>query len=140
MTKEIWLNLPVKDVGRSKEFFSRIGFTLNAQHTNGEMACFEIGEKKMTVLFFEEKTFKGFTKSEISDTKTGSEVLISFDAGNREAVDETARNVFEAGGTVFSEPAEIQGWMYGFAFADLDGHRWNQVYMDFSRMPGQDAQ
>ena len=134
MTKEIWINLPVKDVSKSKEFFSRIGFSLNEKHTNGEMACFEVGEKKMTVLFFAEETFKGFTKSEISDAKTGAEILISFDAESREEVDETAKKVWEAGGRIFSEPSEIQGWMYGFAFADLDGHRWNMVYMDFSKM------
>jgi uncharacterized protein len=135
MTKEIWLNLPVRDVNKSKEFFEKIGFTLNEKHTGPDMVCFEVGEKKMTVLFFAEETFKGFTKSEISDAKRGTEVLISFDAESREEVDETARKVFDTGGTVFSEPAEIQGWMYGFGFADLDGHRWNMVYMDFSKMP-----
>jgi len=135
MTKEIWLNLPVKDVNKSKEFFGKIGFSLNEKHTGGDMVCFEVGTKKITVLFFAEETFKGFTKNEISDTKAGSEVLISFDAESREEVDETAQKVWDAGGKVFSEPAEIQGWMYGFAFADLDGHRWNMVYMDFSKLP-----
>lgn len=134
MTKEIWLNLPVKNVDKSKEFFGKIGFSLNEKHTNETMACFTVGEKKMTVLFFSEETFKGFTKSEISETNTGAEVLISFDAESRNDVDDTARKVFEAGGKVFSEPAEIQGWMYGFAFADLDGHRWNQVFMDSGKM------
>ena len=62
-------------------------------------------------------------------------MMISFDAESREEVDEMARKVFEAGGNIFGEPAEIQGWMYGFAFTDLDGHRWNQLYMDFSKMP-----
>ena len=135
MTKEIWLNLPVKDVGKSREFFSQIGWTLNEKHKSDDMVCFEVGTKKITVLFFAEGTFKSFAKQEVSDTKTGSEVLISFDAENRDDVDETARKVFEAGGTIFSEPGEIQGWMYGFAFADLDGHRWNQVFMDFGQMP-----
>ncbi len=135
MTKEIWLNLPVKNVDKSKEFFGKIGFSLNEKQTNETMACFTVGEKKMTVLFFSEETFKSFTRSEISETNTCAEVLISFDAENRDEVDETARKVFEAGGAIFSEPAEIQGWMYGFAFADLDGHRWNQVFMDFSKMP-----
>jgi uncharacterized protein len=135
MTKEIWLNLPVKDVAKSKEFFGRIGFKLNEKHTSPEMVCFEVGEKKMTVLFFAEETFKGFTKSEVSDAKQGAEILISFDAESRDEIDETARKVFDAGGTIFSEPAELQGWMYGFAFADLDGHRWNMVYMDFSKLP-----
>lgn len=135
MTKEIWINLPVKNVNKSKEFFSRIGFSLNEQQTNETMACFSVGAKQITVLFFDEATFKGFTNHEISDTNLGSEVLISFDAESREEIDETARKVSEAGGNIFSEPAEIQGWMYGFAFADLDGHRWNQIFMDFSKLP-----
>jgi len=87
------------------------------------------------VLLFAEDTFKSFTKHDLTDTRQSTETLFSFDAESREEVDEIARKVFDAGGNVFSEPAEIQGWMYGFAFADLDGHRWNQVYMDFSRMP-----
>jgi predicted lactoylglutathione lyase len=100
------------------------------------MVCFEVGAKsKTTVLFFDENTFKGFTNHEISDTKTGSEILVSFNAESRDEVDETARKVFDAGGTIFAEPLEIQGWMYGFAFADPDGHRWNQVFMDFSKLP-----
>lgn len=136
MINEIWLNFPSKDLTKTKEFFEKIGFTLNENQTNEQMVCFEVGAKnKTTVLFFDENTFKGFTNHEISDTKTGSEILVSFGAESREEVDETARKVFDAGGTIFAEPLEIQGWMYGFAFADLDGHRWNQVFMDFSKMP-----
>lgn len=50
-------------------------------------------------------------------------------------MDQFTEKVKEAGGTVFSKPAESEGWMYGSAFADLDGHRWNILYMDFSKMP-----
>lgn len=135
MTKELWLNLSAKDLNKTKVFFSKIGFALNEKQTNEKMVCFTVGEKATTVSFFDEETFKGFTKSEIADTRNGSEFLISFDAESRDEVDETARKVFEAGGTVFAEPAEIQGWMYGFAFADLDGHRWNQIFMDFGKLP-----
>lgn len=136
MTKELWINLPVKDVEKSKEFFTKIGFSPNTEHgDNAEMACLQVGEKNFSVLLFAEDTFKSFTKHDLTDTRQSTETLFSFDAESREEVDETARKVFDAGGNVFSEPAEIQGWMYGFAFADLDGHRWNQVYMDFSRMP-----
>jgi uncharacterized protein len=124
-----------KDINKSKEFFTKIGFSLNTTHDTDDMTCLVVSEKNVQVLLFSENTFKGFTKNEISDTKAGSEVLLSFDAESREEVDELASRVFEAGGTVFSEPAEIQGWMYGCAFADLDGHRWNMVYMDFSKMP-----
>lgn len=135
MTKELWINLPVRDVDKSKEFFGRIGFTLNEKYTGPGMACFEVGEKKTNVLFCDENTFKSFTKKEIADAGAGTEVLISFDAESRDEIDETARRVFDAGGTVYAEPAEIQGWMYGFAFVDPDGHRWNQVFMDFDKMP-----
>lgn len=135
MTKDLWLNLPAKDLTKTKDFFSKIGFTLNEQQTNDAMVCFQVGAKNLTVLFFSEETFRGFTKSEIADTKSGSEILISFDAESREEVDETASKVFDAGGKILSEPQEMQGWMYGFVFADLDGHRWNQLFMDFSKMP-----
>ena len=135
MTKELWINLPVKDVAKSKKFFTKIGFLPNIEHSDtAEMACLQVGEKKISVLLFAENTFKGFTKHDITDTRQSTETLFSFDAESREEVDDTARKVFEAGGNVFSEPAEIQGWMYGFAFADLDGHRWNQVYMNSSKM------
>ncbi len=134
MTKEIWLNLPAKNLDKTKQFYNKIGFKLNEQQTNEQMVCFSVGEKKMTVLFWDEETFKTFTKNEISDTKAGTEILISLDAANREEIDETASKVFDAGGTIVAAPAETQGWMYGFAFYDLDGHRWNQLFMDFAKL------
>ncbi len=136
MAKELWISLPVKNVGKAKEFFTRIGFSPNTEHCAGdEMACVQLGEKKFNVLLFAENTFQSFTKNALTDTRQATETLISFDAENREEVDQTARKVFEAGGTIFSAPAENQGWMYGFAFCDLDGHRWNQVFMDTGKMP-----
>lgn len=134
MIKDIWLNFSSKDLAKTKEFFEKIGFKLD-EKSNDQMVGFKVGAKETTVLFFPEETLKGFMKNEISDTKAGSEIMISFDAESPDEVDETARKVFDAGGTIIAEPAEIQGWMYGFAFADLDGHRWNQIYMDFSKMP-----
>lgn len=130
MTKEIWLNLPVKDINKSKDFFGALGFSFNRQPESANMACLNIGEKSFNVLLFSENTFKGFTKTDIPDTKNASEILISINAESREEVDKLAEKVWEAGGTIFSEPGEIQGWMYGFGFADLDGHRWNSVFMD----------
>jgi hypothetical protein len=138
MTNEIWLNLPVKDVSKSKEFFQQIGFALNEQNGCGdEMAGLRIGRNNFNVMLVAENPFRHFSKSEIADNKTSAQILISFDAESREAVDDLARKVFDAGGTIFSEPQEMQGWMYGFGFTDLDGHRWNQVFMDFSKMPQQ---
>jgi predicted lactoylglutathione lyase len=135
MTKGSWINLPVKDVCKSKEFFAKLGFSFDEKRSNDEMAVLWVGESKAHVLLFSEKTFKSFTQNELANTGKATEVLISFEAESREEVDQIARKVFEAGGNIFGEPGEIQGWMYGCGFADLDGHRWNVLYMDFSRMP-----
>ncbi len=136
MTKELWINLPVKDVKNSKEFFTKLGFSLNPQYGNSaESASLLIGSKNIVVMLFAEPMFKGFTRNEIADTKQATEALFSIDAESRAEVDEMAKKAADAGGTIFSKPEEIQGWMYGCGFADLDGHRWNVLHMDMSKMP-----
>ncbi|MDB5209069.1 MAG: extradiol dioxygenase [Flavisolibacter sp.] len=138
MTKDIWINLPVKDVNKSKEFFSSLGFRLNTRMgTSADSASFFVGEKNVVLMLFSEAMFKGFTANELADTSKGTEVLFSIDAESTEEVDEMAKKAVDAGGILFSKPALNQGWMYGCAFADLDGHRWNVLYMDFSKMPQQ---
>ncbi|MBF4518532.1 extradiol dioxygenase [Flavobacterium sp. ANB] len=135
MTKQIWLNLPVKDVAKSKAFFSKIGFSFNEQHDTPSSTCMLVGDGKFVVMLFEESLFASFSQNKLTDTQLSSEILISIDAESREEVDQLAEKVKDAGGNVFGLPGESQGWMYGCGFADLDGHRWNVLYMDFSKMP-----
>lgn len=134
MTKEIWINLPVKDPNKSKEFFTKLGFSFNSHHSSDDSVSFFIGDKNVVLMLFAESSFKNFTGSNIADTKQVAEVLFSIDAASKEEVNEMAKKAKEAGGTVFGEPGG-EGWMYGCGFADLDGHRWNVLYMDFSQMP-----
>lgn len=82
----------------------------------------------------QENAFKGFNQFPITNTKRSSEILFSFDAESREEVDELAQKVVDAGGKIFSGPGDNQGWMYGFGFSDLDGHRWNVLFMDMSKI------
>ncbi len=135
MTKQIWLNLPVKDINRSKEFFTALGFTFKENRSNTTMLAMMVGDNNFPVMLFEESVFKGVVQNEITDTILSSEILISVDAESREEVEEFAQKVSIAGGDVFAKPAEIRGWMYGCAFADPDGHRWNVLYMDMEKMP-----
>ena len=135
MVKQIWLNLPVKNVEKSKAFFTEIGFSFNEKHDTASYTCMVVGENNFAVMLFEEKQFESCILNKIADTTIGSEVLISIDAQSREEVDEFAKKVQGAGGNVFAEPAENEGWMYGCGFADLDGHRWNVLYMDLSKLP-----
>ena len=136
MTKEIWLNLPVKDIKKSKEFFMHLGFSLNSKYGNSDdSACFLIGNNNFVLMLFSETTFKTFTRNPITDTTKSTEVLISIDAENREEVDEMAKKAEQGGGIVYAAPGEKDGWLYGCGFSDLDGHRWNVLYMDMSKMP-----
>ncbi|MEO6546603.1 MAG: VOC family protein [Ferruginibacter sp.] len=138
MTKEIWINLPVKDVSKSKDFFTQLGFTFNTRYGNDkDSASLLIGSKNVVVMLFPEHVFESFTGTKIADLRQGAEVLISIDAESREEVDELANKAVAAGGILFGKPNEIQGWMYGCGFSDLDGHRWNVLYMDMNRMPKQ---
>lgn len=135
MTKQIWLNLPVKNVAKAKDFFWKIGFSFNQQHDTPTSTCMLVGDGHFVVMLFEEILFESFSQNKITDTRSSSEILISIDAESKEEVDELIEKVKTAGGNVFAPPAESQGWMYGAAFADLDGHRWNVLYMDLSKIP-----
>lgn len=136
MTKEIWINLPVKDVKKSTTFFTQIGFSQHPGPGNSaDTVSFSIGSKGVIVMLIAEHLFKMFTRAEIADTKQGAEVLFSIDAESREEVDELVNKVRAAGGSIYAEAGENQGWMYGCGFADPDGHRWNSLYMDMSKMP-----
>lgn len=133
MAKQIFVNLPVKNLEKSKEFFAKLGFTYNPQFTDDKAACMVIGENIFAMLLLE-PFFKTFTAKEISDAKKTTEVLIAIDTESREKVDEMVKKAVEAGGSIYSQPQD-HGWMYQHAFADLDGHQWEVLYADESAIP-----
>lgn len=131
MAKDIWINLPVSDLARAVEFFTAIGFTPNPGPGNtSHSASFTVGEARVPLMLFVDEVFAGFAHHPPADTRHGAEVMFSLGADSREAVDAVAERARAAGGTVFAEPAEAQGVMYGCGFCDPDGHRWNVLYMD----------
>lgn len=132
MIKDLWINLPVKDVKKSKEFFKKIGFNFNNEYpVNDEATSFIVGGK--VLMLFSETAFKDFINNEISDTKKGVEVLLSFNVDARVEVDELYEKVQLAGGNIV-RPCIDGGWLYGFGFTDLDGHNFNALYMDYAKM------
>ena len=133
MATKIFVNLPVKDLNKSKEFFARLGFSFNEQFTDDKAACLVIGENIFAMLLREE-FFKTFTKKEIADAKKTTEALIAIDAESRQQVDDMIKKAAEAGGSIYRD-AEDHGWMYGHGFADLDGHQWEVLYMDEAALP-----
>ena len=133
MATKIFVNLPVKDLNKSKEFFARLGFSFNEQFTDDKAACLVIGENIFAMLLREE-FFKRFTKKESADAKKTTEALIAIDAESRQQVDDMIKKAAEAGGSIYRD-AEDHGWMYGHGFADLDGHQWEVLYMDEAALP-----
>ncbi|SFT09373.1 VOC family protein [Paenibacillus sp. BC26] len=131
MSQEIWINLPVKDVERSTAFFNEIGF--NAVNVGNERAHLAIGQT--TILLFPNEEFEKFTGSKTAETSHSAEVIFSISADSRDEIDAFIQKVEFAGGSIFGKPSDIDGWMYGAGFADPDGHRWNLLYMDKSKMP-----
>jgi predicted lactoylglutathione lyase len=136
MASDVWLNLPVKDVKRSAELFISSGLAQRTEHGNSETSQgLVFGEKKFVVMLFHEPIFKNIVAGNVSDAKQANEMMISIGASSKNEVDELAKKIETGGGTIFSKPQEVQGWMYGFAFSDLDGHKWNILYMDMGKMP-----
>lgn len=136
MSRELWLNLPVREPERAKAFYTQLGFRLNEQYASQDGSLSLIaGDNQVVLMLFPETTFRTFAGNPIADSRQGTEVLFSLGANSRDEVDEIALKAESAGGTVFSKPGEQGGWMYGCGFADPDGHRWNALYMDMSKMP-----
>jgi len=133
MARQIFINLPVKDLKQSITFFKKLGFKFNPQFTDDKAACMIIGENIYSMLLLE-KLFKSFTKKKVADAKKTTEVLIAIDVKSRKDVDKMIKKVVAAGGSLYNNPQD-HGWMYGHSFADLDGHQWEVLYMDESKMP-----
>ncbi|HEX2832495.1 MAG TPA: VOC family protein [Thermoanaerobaculia bacterium] len=128
MSREIFVNLPVRDLEKSKAFFSALGFTYNAQFTDEKAACMIISDKAW-VMLLSEPFFKGFMKNEICDTTRATETLIALSCESRAEVDAIVRKAIDAGGRHAMDPQD-HGFMYGWSFYDLDGHHWEVLWMD----------
>jgi len=131
MATQIYVNLPVKDLGRSKDFFGKLGFSFNQQFSNEDGACLVLGEN-IFVMLLTEKFFRTFIKKDIADASKVTEVINAFSVDNKAQVDEIATKAVSAGALEYNE-AQDHGWMYSRAFQDLDGHLWEVVYTDLSK-------
>ena len=128
MGTKVFVNLPVKDLNKSKEFFSKLGFTFNQQFTDDKAACMVISEENYAMLLLEQ-FFKVFTNKEIADAKKSTEVLVALSAESRQKVDEILNKALAAGAKEPRAPQD-HGFMYGRSLEDLDGHIWEIFWMD----------
>ncbi len=127
---KIFINLPVRDLNNTIDFFTKLGFKFNPQFTDENATCMIVGED-IFVMLLVEKFFKTFTKKEICDTSKDTEVIVALSVESREKVDQMINKALESGGKESREPQD-HGWMYGRSFEDINKHLWEIIYMDES--------
>ncbi|WP_137892751.1 VOC family protein [Ramlibacter sp. 2FC] len=133
MKRQIYVNLPIKDMARSQAFFRSLGFDFNPQFTNEQGACMVVADD-IYVMLLVEPFFQTFTKKPVADATKSTEVLVCLSCASRAEVDETVAKARAAGAAVPNAPQD-HGFMYGHGFEDLDGHVWELAYMDMSAAP-----
>ncbi|CAH0355654.1 VOC family protein [Aquabacterium sp. CECT 9606] len=136
MSRQIFVNLPVRDLDKTKAFFSSLGFGFNQQFTNEKAACMVISEDHSYVMLLVEDFFKSFIRKAVADAHQSTEVLMCLSCDSRAEVDEMVAKAIAAGGKA-SKEAKDHGFMYEHGFEDLDGHLWEVMHMDLSAAPPQ---
>ncbi|KRV48128.1 glyoxalase [Wenjunlia vitaminophila] len=134
MSVKTFVNLPVKDLDRSKAFFSTLGFSFDQRFTDDKAACLVISEESY-VMLLTEPFFEEFTKKEIADAGAVTEAIIALGVESRQRVDDLVNAALSEGGKPSNEPQD-QGFMYARSFQDPDGHLWEVVFMDPGAMSG----
>jgi predicted lactoylglutathione lyase len=137
MATQIFMNLPVKDLDRSVQFFTALGFSFNPDYTDENATCMVINDDAYVMLLVE-KFFKTFTSKEIVDATSATEAIMAFSVDSRDAVDQMVGKALDAGGTE-SQPVQDYGFMYSHSFQDPDGHLWEVMWMDPAGPPADGA-
>ena len=132
MPTNIFVNLAVKDLEKSKAFFMALGYTFNPQFTDQNAACLVISPTIYAMLIVP-AFFQTFTSKEIIDATKQVETLLALTCEDRAQVDDLAARAEAAGGKVYR--TDDQGWMYTKSIEDLDGHNWEFFYMDVTKAP-----
>ena len=128
MPTQIFVNLPVKELPRSVDFFTRLGFSFNPQFTNENATCMIVSDN-IYVMLLVEPFFQTFTNKPISNATANTEVLIALSMDSREQVNEIVAKAIAAGAKT-PNPVRDYGFMYQHGFEDLDGHLWEVFYME----------
>ena len=128
-SRKIFVNLAVKDLDRSVQFFAKLGFTFDPRFTDEQATCMIVSDEAFVMLLVEGR-FQDFTRKELADPARQTEAIMAVSAESRAQVDELADTALASGGSAANEPIDMDGFMYGRSFQDPDGHLWEVVWMD----------
>ncbi|MBO9690667.1 VOC family protein [Chryseobacterium sp.] len=132
---EIYVNLPIKDVQKTREFWTKLGFSINEQFSDEKAICVIMKENHIYAMFLREEFFQTFTNRPFAKGDT-TQVLLAIGVNSRDEVDNMVKTAIENGGSKYSEPMD-HGWMYQSSFADLNGHQWEVMHADVSQLPSE---
>jgi predicted lactoylglutathione lyase len=127
MNKQIILNLPVKDLEKSKAFFSALGFASDPRFCGENAAFMNIVDGSIQAMLTTEAFFQSLINKPVVNAKEANEVVICLSCESREEVDSLIAKAVAAGGRT-PHPPEDHGFMYDQGFEDIDGHLWNLVW------------
>lgn len=127
MNKQIILNLPVKDLDKSRAFFSALGFAFNPRFSGENAAFMDIVDGTIQAMLTTEPFFQSLTGKPVASAREGNEVVICLSCESREEVNSLIARAVAAGGRT-PHPPEDHGFMYDQGFEDIDGHLWNLVW------------
>jgi len=127
-SRKVFINLPVKDLAASVNFWTSLGFEFDPQFTDEHATCMLLNGDAF-VMLLDESRFKDFTTKDIANATTHTEVINAVSAGSRDEVDALVHKALAAGGKPSNDPMDY-GFMYGWSFQDLDDHLWEVIWMD----------
>jgi predicted lactoylglutathione lyase len=128
VSRQLYVNLAVDDLGRSVAFFTALGFSFDPRFTDETATSMIVGENAYVMLLTKPK-FAEFAKKPVVDASSQTEVILAVSAASREGVDELAEAALASGGSDANDPIDF-GFMYSRSFEDPDGHVWEVVWMD----------
>jgi len=129
---QIFVNLPIKDVQKTKEFWTKLGFKVNEKITDEKAVCIVMSDN-ISVMFLTEEFFRTFSERPVPKGDT-TQVLLAIGLNSREDVDSVVNIALANGATQHEEPQD-HGWMYQNSFWDINGHGWNVIFTDLSKLP-----
>jgi len=123
----LFVNLPVADVDRSREFFANLGYAINEQFSGDNAVTVVLGDNQFAMLL-QRAAFDSLHPLQTADAAKVKECVVCLGVDSRDTVDALVNRALAAGGT--EGDAEDQGSMYGRSYSDLDGHSWQIFWMD----------
>ena len=132
--RKLFVNIPVRDVQRSIEFFETLGFTFNTQFTDATATCMLVGEDAYFMLLTTDR-FRDFSKRPVGNAQKETSAMFAISVDNRDEVDALVNKALAAGGSRAADPQD-HGFMYAWSFYDLDAHHWEVFWMDPAAVQG----